>query len=225
MPSEGRMTRGHDVDDYLTAMFAPTDPDLERALETSAKAQLPPIAVSALQGKFLQLLVQMRGARRVLEIGTLGGYSTIWLARALPSNGRLITLEIDPAHADIARKNLTAANLAGIVSVEVGPALQTLDRLIAERCEAFDLVFIDADKSNNPGYLRRALELSKRGTIIVIDNVVRGGAIVSAGSGDPNVVGTREVLEMLAREPRLDATAIQTVGHKGHDGFALALVL
>ncbi len=221
------MSAGHsqDVDGYLASLFVGDDAVLERSLEASAAAGLPPIAVSALQGKLLHLLACMRGARRILEIGTLGGYSTIWLARALPHGGRLITLEIDPMHAAVARKNLASAHLADIVTVEVGPALQTLDRLIAERTEPFDLVFIDADKQNNPEYLRRSLELSKPGTIVVIDNVVRGGAVIDAGSADPNVVGTRRALEMMASEPRLQATALQTVGHKGHDGFALALVV
>lgn len=212
------------VDAYLADLFVGKDPALEHALVTSAAAGLPPIAVSAAQGKLLYLLAQSCGARRVLEVGTLGGYSAIWFGRAVGEHGTVISLEIDPAHAAVARKNLESARLARVVSVEIAPALQTLDRLIAEHVEPFDLIFIDADKQNNPNYLARALELSHPGTAIVVDNVVRSGAVTDATSTDPDIVGTRRCLEMMASDPRLQATAIQTVGAKGYDGFAFALV-
>jgi predicted O-methyltransferase YrrM len=217
--------RTYDVDAYLSALFVGDDVALDRALERSAAAGLPPIAVSPVQGKFLHLLARVRGARRILEIGTLGGYSTIWLARALPPDGALVTLEIDPEHAAVARENLAAAGLGELVTIEVAPALQTLDRLVASGAQPFDMIFIDADKPNNPSYLRRALELSRPGTLIVLDNVVRGGAVADSRSRDPNVIGTRKALEMMAGDPRLQATALQTVGQKGYDGFALALVV
>ena len=217
--------RTYDVDAYLSGLFVGDDAVLERALERSAAAGLPPIAVSPVQGKLLHLLARVRGARRILEVGTLGGYSTIWLARALPHDGALITLEIDPEHAAVARENLAAAGLGELVTVEVAPALQTLDRLVDSGAQPFDLIFIDADKPNNPNYLRRALDLSRPGTLIVLDNVVRGGAVADSRSRDPNVIGTRKALEMMASDPRLQATALQTVGQKGYDGFALALVV
>jgi len=217
-------THADRVDDAFDAWFVGNDPALDRALATSAQAGLPPIAVSATQGKLLHILACMCGAKRVLEVGTLGGYSAIWLARALGPEGRLITLEIDPAHADVARDNLKAAGLAAAAEVRLGAALDSLDALIAAKEPAFDLVFIDADKQNNPAYLRRALTLSHPGTVIIVDNVVRGGAVLDEASGDPNIAGTRAVLEMLATDPRLCATALQTVGHKGYDGFAIAIV-
>lgn len=216
--------RMHDVDAYLASLFIGDDGDLERALATSQAAGLPPIAVSAVQGKFLYLLARAIGARRILEIGTLGGYSTIWLARALPADGALLSLEIDPRHADVARANLAAAGLGDVARVEVGAALQTLDRLVAERVAPFDLVFLDADKENNANYLRRALELSHPGTIIAVDNVVREGAVADPSNVDTMVVGSRRALEMLAAEPRVEATALQIVGDKGHDGIAIARV-
>jgi predicted O-methyltransferase YrrM len=216
--------RTRDVDAYLASLFVGNDPDLQRALESGAAAGLPPIAVSAVQGKLLHLLARAIGARRILEIGTLAGYSAIWLARALPDDGVLLTLEIDPQRAAVARKNLAAAGLDTVATVEVAPALQTLDRLVAQNTAPFDLIFIDADKENNPNYLRRALALSRPGSLIAVDNVVRGGAIVDASDDDPALVGTRRALEMLATEPRLEATALQTVGEKGYDGLAIALV-
>jgi predicted O-methyltransferase YrrM len=216
--------RAEKVDDYLSALFVGEDPDLKHALETSGAAGLPPIAVSAVQGKLLYLLARMQGARRILEIGTLGGYSAIWLARALPHDGALITLEIDPEHAEVASENLAAAALGELVTVELGPALQTLDRLIASGAQPFDMFFIDADKENNANYIRRALELSRPGTLIVLDNVVRDGAIIDPSNRDPMVAGTKRALELLAAEPRLETTALQTVGHKGYDGLAFALV-
>jgi predicted O-methyltransferase YrrM len=212
------------VDRYLTDLFVPPDPALEAALQASAAAGLPAINVSPNQGKLLQLLARAQGARAILEIGTLGGYSTIWLARALPEGGRLITLESDPKHAVVARANLARAGLAGVVELRLGPALETLPRLAAEGRGPFDLIFIDADKPGYPDYLAWALKLSRRGSLIIADNVVRGGAVADAASDDPRVQGVRRFSELLAAEPRVSATAIQTVGSKGYDGFAFALV-
>ena len=216
--------RSERVDAYFAGLFVGEDSALERALAASAAAGLPPIAVSAVQGKLLYLLAQSCGARRVLEVGTLGGYSAIWFGRAVGESGAVVSLEIDPAHAAVARKNLESAGLGRVVTVEVGPALATLDRLVAAHAQPFDLIFIDADKRNNPNYLSRGLELAHSGTIIVVDNVVRGGAVTDGRSRDPDIVGTRRCLEMLASDRRLQATAIQTVGAKGYDGFAIALV-
>ncbi len=208
------------VDDYFTDLLVGQDPALEAALDTSDAAGLPRIAVAPAQGKLLHLLARMQGARRILEIGTLGGYSTIWLARALPPDGRLVTLEYAEKHAEVARANIARAGLADRVEVHVGPALDTLPSLQGP----FDLVFIDADKPNNPDYLRWSLRLTRPGSVIVVDNVVRGGRVADPGSSDPSVVGTRTLAQMLAAEPTVDATAVQTVGGKGYDGFALALV-
>ncbi|SDC08776.1 O-methyltransferase [Actinokineospora iranica] len=210
------------VDDYLCAALLPEDPILDAALRRCDAAGLPPIAVAPNQGKLLNLLARVRGARRVLEIGTLGGYSAIWLGRALPPRGRLVTLEFDPRHAEVARENLAEAGLGGIAEVRVGAALETLPTLVDD--EPFDFVFIDADKPNNPHYFTWALRLTRPGGVIVVDNVVRGGAIADAGSADPAVVGTRALHELIAAEPRVEATAVQTVGAKGHDGFTLILV-
>jgi predicted O-methyltransferase YrrM len=213
------------VDRYLTDLFVPPDPALEAALRASAAAGLPPINVSPNQGKLLQLLARVRGARTILEIGTLGGYSTIWLARALPEGGRLITLESDPRHAEVARANLARAGLNDVVELRLGPALETLPRLAAEGRGPFDLIFIDADKEGYPDYLAWSLKLSRRGSLILADNVVRKGAVVDPASADPRVQGMRRFNELLAAEPRVSATAIQTVGSKGYDGFAVALVI
>ena len=213
------------VDDYITDLLVCADAPLQVALEESLKAGLPPHQVSPAQGKLLQLLVRLRGAQNILEIGTLGGYSTIWLARGLGEGGRVVTLESDAGHAEIARGNIARAGLAGIVEVRVAPALDTLSRLAADGSGPFDLIFIDADKANSEHYLSRALELSATGTVIIADNVVRSGAVVDEASTDPSVTGTRRFMEALAAEPRVSATALQTVGAKGHDGFALALVL
>ena len=212
------------VDRYLADLFAPHDTALEAAVEASAAAGLPPIQVSPAQGKLLHLLARARGARAILEIGTLGGYSTIWLARALGPGGRLITLEADPKHVEVARANLARAGLAAAVELRLGPALEILPRIEAEGLGPFDLTFIDADKPNNPEYFAWALRLSRAGSLIVIDNVVRDGEIVDAGSDNESVQATRRVLELLAAEPRVTATAIQTVGAKGYDGLAIALV-
>jgi predicted O-methyltransferase YrrM len=213
------------VDHYFANLLVPPDPALEAALQASAAAGLPPIQVAPNQGKLLQLLAQARGARRILELGTLGGYSTIWLARALPAGGCLITLEMDPKCAEVARANIARAGLAAVVEVRLGRALDILPQLVAEGRGPFDLIFIDADKSRNPDYFPWALKLSRRGTLIIADNVVRKGAVTNATSNDPNVQGVRRFNELLAADPRVSATAIQTVGSKGYDGFVLALVI
>ncbi|MET9951616.1 O-methyltransferase [Streptomyces sp. NPDC006339] len=213
------------VDHYLTDLLAPADEALTAALADSTAAGLPEIAVAPNQGKLLHLLVAAQGARNVLEIGTLGGYSTIWLARALPADGRLITLEYSPDHADVARANIARAGLDKIVEVRTGAALDTLPLLEQEGAGPFDFVFIDADKVNNPHYVSWALKLSRPGTLIVVDNVVRNGRVATAAPDDPAITGTREMFELVAREPRLDATAVQTVGTKGYDGLLLARVV
>ncbi|MFG3035774.1 O-methyltransferase [Streptomyces sp. NPDC048330] len=213
------------VDHYFTELLAPGDEALSAALADSAAAGLPEIAVAPNQGKLLHLLASVQGARNILEIGTLGGYSTIWLARALPADGRMITLEYDPAHADVARANLARAGLDKIVEVRTGAALDTLPLLEAEGAGPFDLVFVDADKANNPHYVAWALRLSRPGTVVIVDNVVRGGRVATPDPDDPAITGTREMFDLVAREPRLDATAFQTVGTKGHDGLLLARVV
>lgn len=214
-----------DVDAYFTSLLCPADETLTAALRDSDAAGLPAINVAPNQGKLLQLLARLQGARRILEIGTLGGYSTIWLGRALPEDGRLITLEYDARHAEVARRNLARAGLDRITEVRVGPALESLPKLAEERQEPFDLVFIDADKANNAHYVEWALRLTRPGSLIVLDNVVRGGRVTDAGSEDPSVRGTRAALELIATHPGLSGTAVQTVGTKGHDGFALARVV
>ncbi|MFB7515324.1 O-methyltransferase [Streptomyces sp. NPDC056144] len=215
----------NDVDDYLTGLLAPPDEALTAALAASAAAGLPEIAVAPNQGKLLHLLAATQGARSILEIGTLGGYSTIWLARALPADGRLVTLEYDPAHADVARANIARAGLEKTVEVRTGAALDTLPLLEAEGAGPFDLVFVDADKANNPHYVTWALKLTRPGSLIIVDNVVRNGRVATEHPDDPGITGTREMLELVAREPRLDATAFQTVGSKGYDGLLLARVI
>ena len=212
------------VDQYFGGLLAAHDEHLDAALEANRKAGLPAIDVSPLQGKFLHVLVQITQARRVLEIGLLGGYSTIWMARALPRGGRIVSLEFSPKHAEVARGNLKRAGLLGRVDVRVGPALDSLPRLAAERGSKFDLIFIDADKENNAEYLKWALKISRRGTVIVVDNVARHGRVIEANSAEPDIKGTRRCLEMMAAEPRLSAFAMQTVGTKGLDGFAVAVV-
>jgi predicted O-methyltransferase YrrM len=207
------------VDRYVVDLLLPADPALDAALEASAAAGLPRHHVSPPQGRLLELLARMRGARRILEIGTLAGYSTICLARALGPDGRLATLEREPAYAEVARANLARAGLAAVAEVRVGPALETLPRLAAEDGGPFDLVFIDADKERTPEYLGWALELTAPGSAIVADNVVRGGALADASSDDALVRGVRRFHELVAAEPRLRATTIQTVGTKGYDGF------
>lgn len=210
----------NDVDDYITDLLIGGDEALDNALERGDKAGLPQINVSPNHGKMLNLIARIHGARTILEIGTLAGYSTIWLARALPEGGNLITLEADPHHARVATENIAAAGLADRVEVRLGKALDTLPTLDGP----FDLFFIDADKVNNPNYVRWAIDHSRPGSVIIVDNVVRGGLVVDATSTDPSVVGTRELGALLAEEPRVTATMVQTVGGKGYDGFALALV-
>jgi predicted O-methyltransferase YrrM len=212
------------VERYFSDVLGLSDPVLEETLAASVAAGLPAINVSPTQGKLLQLLAQAIGARAILEIGTLGGYSAIWLARALPPDGRLISLEADPAHADVARANITRAGLADVVDVRLGKALETLPALEAEGVTPFDVVFIDADKPNNATYFDWALRLSHPGSLIIVDNVVRDGKVLDSASDDPTVQGVRHFNEHVAAEPRVSATAIQTVGSKGYDGFMLALV-
>lgn len=213
-----------EVDRYFWERLLPTDPSLESALETSVTAGLPAISVSPSQGKFLQILAQLVDARSILEIGTLGGYSTIWLARGLREGGRVVTLEVDPKHAEVARLNISRAGLADIVEIRIGNALETLPRLSAERRGPFDLVFIDADKQNIPAYFEWALKLSRPGTLIVVDNVVRNGAVIDPASADPSVQGVRRFVELLAAESGASGTVLQTVGVKGYDGLAIVLV-
>ena len=212
------------VDRLVGGMLIPSDPIMDAALEASAKAGLPPIQVSACQGRMLQILAQMTGARSILEIGTLGGYSTIWLARALAPGGRLITLELDPKHAAIAKSNFQRADLAERIELRVGPALETLPRLLAEGLGPFDFLFIDADKAGTPDYFLWAMKLSHPGSLIVVDNVVRKGALIETNTPDVAVQGMRRFLDLLRTESRVTATVIQTVGSKGYDGFALARV-
>jgi predicted O-methyltransferase YrrM len=211
------------VESYITDLLVPPDPALEAALEASAAAGLPAINVAPTAGKLLQLLARIQGARAILEIGTLGGYSTIWLARALPAGGRLITLEADPKHAEVARENIARAGLAASVEVRVGKALETLPAVAAEGHGPFDLVFIDADKPSNPGYFAWAMRLTRPGSLIIVDNVVRDGKVADQASADPSVIGVRQLNELIAAEPRVSATAIQTVGSKGYDGLAVIL--
>jgi predicted O-methyltransferase YrrM len=212
-----------DVDNYFEETLVRSDGALTAALQASSDAGLPPISVAPNQGKLLHLLARIRGARTILEIGTLGGYSTIWLARALPANGELVSLELDPRHAEVAQENIARAGLSDLVSIRVGRALDTLAEL-EEESKVFDFIFIDADKENNPKYLEWSLKLSRPGTVIVVDNVVRKGAVVEQGGSDPNVAGIRHLFDLIAEHPRISATAVQTVGAKGYDGFALVVV-
>ncbi|MFZ0828308.1 MAG: O-methyltransferase [Verrucomicrobiia bacterium] len=212
------------VDGYINGLLVPRDPVLEAALQACVAAGLPSISVSPSQGKLLHLLARMQRAQTILEIGTLGGYSTLWLARALPAGGRLITLELDPKHAEVARSNFVRAGLSNIIELRLGAALDTLPQLVAEGRGPFDLIFIDADKQGYADYFAWALKLSRRGSVIIADNVVRNGAVIDAHSTDPLVQGVRRFNELLAAERRVSATEIQTVGSKGYDGLALALV-
>ena len=213
------------VDQYITDQLIPSDTVLDEAQAANAAAGLPAIDVAPNQGKLLHLLARIAGARKILEIGTLGGYSTTWLARALPEEGRLITLEFDAKHAEVARKNIARARLDGKVTVRQGAALDTLPLLVKEGEGPFDLIFIDADKKNIPNYLAWSLKLSRKGTLILVDNVIRDGEVIDASSEDPNVQGARQLFDALKAEPRLQATALQTVGSKGYDGFAMAVVV
>jgi predicted O-methyltransferase YrrM len=212
------------VDRYISDTVVPSDSALDAALEASSKAELPAIAVTANQGKLLHILARLVGARNILEIGTLGGYSTIWLARALPKGGRVITLEVNPKHADVARANVARAGLASTVEIRLGAALETLPKLAGDKLGSFDLIFIDADKANIPEYFTWSLKLSRPGSLIIVDNVVRKGAVIDANSDDQDVQGVRRLNNMLTTEKRVTATTIQTVGSKGYDGFTIALV-
>jgi len=214
----------NEVDLYMNDKLIQPDPILDEVLKANQEAELPAIDVSPSQGKFLHLLASLKGAKRILEIGTLGGYSTIWLARALPKDGQLITLELSAHHAEVARANLKRAGVSHLVEVLVGPGLDTLAVLKDRGTDPFDLIFIDADKPNNPNYLKWALELSKRGSTIICDNVVRQGHVVNSESEDENVKGIRQFMNALAQEKRISATAIQTVGSKGYDGFIVGIV-
>jgi len=213
-----------EVDRYIQNLLIPADDALSASVDASIAVGLPPHQVSEAQGKLLFLLAQIQGARAILEIGTLGGYSTIWLARALPPGGRLLTLELDPKHAEVARTNLARAGVANLAEVRVGRALDLLPQLVTEPGGPFDLIFIDADKANNAEYFRWALRLSRAGTIIIADNVIRNGQVIDPSSPDPSVQGVRRFNELLASLPDVDATVIQTVGNKGYDGFALIRV-
>jgi predicted O-methyltransferase YrrM len=213
-----------EVEQYFSKRLLPSDPILESALEACATAGLPAISVSPNEGKLLQILAQIVGAHSILEIGTLGAYSTIWLARGLRAGGHLITLEVDPKHADVAQVNVSRAGLQDVVEVRIGNALEIIPQLSAQRRGPFDLIFIDADKQNIPTYFEWALKLSRPGSVIVVDNVVRSGAVIDANSTDPSVQGVRRFIELLGAESSASGTAIQTVGSKGYDGFAIVLV-
>ncbi|GGT12153.1 O-methyltransferase [Streptomyces atratus] len=213
-----------EVDDYFNGLLVGPDEALDAAVEAGDGAGLPAIQVAANQGKLLNLLARLQGARTVLEIGTLGGYSTIWLARALPESGKVVTLEADPAYAEVARANIERAGLADVVEIRVGRALDTLPELAAQGHGPFDVVFIDADKPSNPDYLAWSLKLTRPGSLIIADNVVRDGEVVDGASEDPKVQGVRRFTELVAAEPTLTATALQTVGSKGYDGLMMALV-
>jgi len=212
------------VDDYIAEELLRADPALEAALEANRNNELPTIDVSPAQGKLLNLLIRMNKAKCILEIGTLGGYSTIWMARALPTDGKIVTLEIDPHHAKVARANIKRAGLSKLVDLRVGPALDSLSKLSVEGGGPFDLIFIDADKPNNPNYLSWAMKLSRPGTVIVCDNVIRDGDVIKKDSRDESVQGARAAFSFIGKDTRLESTAIQTVGAKGYDGFAIAIV-
>ncbi|PBC09651.1 O-methyltransferase [Mesorhizobium sp. WSM3859] len=212
------------VDDYIVSSLFEADPVLDAVLAANRDQGLPAIDVSAAQGKLLSLLVRIRGAKTVLEVGTLGGYSTIWMARGLPADGKVVTLELDPHHAKVARSNFERAGVSNKVDLRVGPALESLAALVDENAGPFDLIFIDADKPNNPNYLDWAMKLSRSGTVIVCDNVIRDGAVLNNDGLDANVEGARAAFSFIGGDRRLDGTAIQTVGAKGYDGFAIAIV-
>lgn len=212
------------VDDYITGMLLPADTVLEAALEAAKAARLPPIAVTPAQGKLLHILARLQGARRILEIGTLGGYSTIWLGRALPADGKLLTLEVNPEYAKVAWENISRADLDAVVDLRLGPALETLPQIAAEGGGPFDLIFIDADKHNIPKYFEISCGLSRLGSLIIVDNVVRDGRVLDAKSHDPDIQGIRRFNQLLSRKQGVCATALQTVGAKGYDGFAILLV-
>ena len=224
MPKKAKET-WKQVDRYFTNALIASDDGFDAAMKANRKADLPAIDVTALQGKFLEILVRTTGARRVLEIGTLGGYSTLWLASALPENGVVVTLELEPRHAGVAMHNLKSAGLANKVDLRVGPAAKTLKALAQEHTAPFDFIFIDADKASYPEYLEWSMKLSRTGTLIVTDNVVRDGKVIDPENPDPHIQGVRRFTELVAAEPRLSTTVLQTVGSKGYDGFALSVVL
>jgi len=213
-----------DVDRYFSEKLVASDEALDGAQRAAKEAGLPPISVSAAQGKLLQVLVQLHNAKKVLEIGTLGGYSAIWMARALPEDGRLISLEIDPKHAEVAEASLARAGVGHKVEIRIGAAIDTLPKLADEGVGPFDLVFIDADKASNADYFSWAVKLSRKGTMIIVDNVVRNGGVLDAASDNPDITGTRRMFDTVAAEGRVSATAIQTVGSKGYDGFVIGVV-
>lgn len=217
-------TKWAEVDQYFNSMLLPSDPILEGVLQANANAGMPAIDVAPNQGKFLYLLAKIRGAKKILEIGTLGGYSSIWLARALPEDGQLISLEYEQAFAQVAKENIKKAGLAEKVTILVGPALDTLPTLQEKGLTGFDMIFIDADQQNNPHYLQWAIKLCNPGAIILGDNVVRNGEVIDPENGDDRIQGIRQFFDLLAAEPRIEATAIQTMGSKGYDGFALGVV-
>ena len=212
------------VDDYIVDRLVKEDAALAGVLAANAAAALPAMDVSAAQGKYLNLMVRITGAKRVLELGTLGGYSTIWMAKALPADGRLVTLEYDPKHAQVARKNIDAAGVGDKVTIHVGAAVDTLPVVAAQNPEPFDFIFIDADKPSNPIYLDWAVKLSRPGTVIILDNVIRDGKVLDPDNADPRIIGTRAAYDIIGSHPRLEATALQTVGSKGWDGFAIMVV-
>lgn len=213
------------VDSYLTRKLLPPDEILESVLRDSTDAGLPAINVTPTQGRFLNLLARIQGAKHVLEIGTLGGYSTLWLARALPPEGSLVTIERDPQCASLARRNFERAGLSTLIDVREGSALQVLPQLKSEHRPPFDFVFLDADKEHHPDYFEWALELSRPGTVIIADNVVRGGALLDSDTDDSNLRGIRRLFDLIETSPRVEASALQTVGSKGYDGFAIAVVI
>jgi predicted O-methyltransferase YrrM len=212
------------VDTYIKNLVAPEDSALKHAIESIQQEGMPQISVSAVQGRFLQFLVQLSKSRRILELGTLGGYSTIWMARALPENGKIISVEIDPHHAKVAQQNINAAGVSSKVEIRIGTAMGILDEMIRSKTEPFDLIFIDADKPPYPEYFQRALQLSRSGTVIICDNVIREGKVLDPHSGDENVKGVQRLNEMLSQQKGITATIVQTVGSKEHDGMALVLV-
>lgn len=213
-----------EVDNFLDALLLPDDDSLNETLKRQDEAGLPPMAVSPLQGAFLNILAQAMGAKRILELGTFAGYSTIWLARAVPEDGKVITLELQDVNADFAQKNLNDAGVADKVKIVRGPAERSLNILINDGVAPFDLVFMDSDKINYPIYLEQVIALSRTGTLIIADNVVRDGKILDAETNDPSIKGVRKFLSMLTNHPRLTSTGLQTVGSKGHDGFTIMLV-
>ena len=212
------------VDDFFTEALISPDPALEAATAANRQADLPAIDVTPLQGRFLELMIRATGARRVLEIGTLGGYSTIWMAQAVGPDGKVITLELDPHHAEVARRNFNQAGLSDRVELRLGPAAESLTGLIAENSAPFDFIFIDADKAGYPEYIKQSMKLSRPGTLIIADNVVRDGKVIDPDNPDLNIQGVRRFTELIAAEPRLSSTVLQSVVGKGYDGFAISIV-